>query len=167
MPAPHELTLRTAAAEETEALGRRLGALLVPGDVVALSGALGAGKTVMVRGLVAGTGSAARVASPTFTLIREYPGPAPLFHVDLYRIDTPGQLDDLGLEELLDRPGIMLIEWAERAGALLPPEHLWIAIAFAAGTDERDVSFIARGRRYEEVLERFVFQRPPPGKEQG
>ena len=152
MSAGDRPALHTAAAEETERLGRRLGALLRAGDVLALSGDLGAGKTVMVRGIVSGAGSAARVASPTFTLIREYPGPVPLFHADLYRIDDPSQLEDLGLEELFDRPAVMVVEWAERAGAVLPPEHLWISIAFGAGTDDREITFVARGRRYEEIL---------------
>lgn len=158
MPGNGALAVRTASADETEALGRALGALLGPGDVVALSGDLGAGKTVMVRGIAAGTGSTARVMSPTFTLIREYAGPVPLYHADLYRIDAPAQLADLGLEELFDREGIMVIEWAERAGDALPLEHLWIAIAFGAGVDERELSFTARGPRYAEVLARLAFR---------
>jgi tRNA threonylcarbamoyladenosine biosynthesis protein TsaE len=156
MAARERPALRTEAADETEMLGRRLGALLHTGDVVALSGDLGAGKTVMVRGIAAGAGSAARVASPTFTLIREYPGPVPLFHVDLYRIDDSSQLEDLGLEELFDRPAVMVVEWAERAGALLPPEHLWVSLAFGVEADEREITFAARGRRYEEILERLI-----------
>ena len=156
MPARDRPALQTAAADETEGLGRRLGALLRAGDVVALSGDLGAGKTVMVRGIAAGAGSTARVASPTFTLIREYPGRVPLFHADLYRIDDPSQLGDLGLEELFDRPAVMVVEWAERAGTLLPPEHLWISIAFGAGADDREITFVARGRRYEEILARLT-----------
>lgn len=152
--------IHTAAAEETEALGRRLGALLRAGDVVALSGDLGAGKTVMVRGIAAGAGSAGRVASPTFTLIREYPGPVPLFHVDLYRIETPAQLVDLGLEELFERPAVSVIEWAERAVPVLPPEHLWITIAFGPGPDDRAITFIARGSRYEAILDQLLPQTP-------
>jgi len=144
--------VRTTSAGETEALGRVLGALLASGDVVALCGDLGAGKTVMVHGIVAGTGSTAHVASPTFTLIREYAGPVPVFHADLYRIETPEQLGDLGLDELFDREGIVVIEWAERAGPLLPPRHLWISMTFGAGESEREVRFAARGARYEEML---------------
>jgi tRNA threonylcarbamoyladenosine biosynthesis protein TsaE len=152
MPEGTPLVVRTTSADETEARGRALGMLLTGGDVVALSGDLGAGKTVMVRGIVAGTGSAARVASPTFTLIREYAGPRPLFHVDLYRLDSPQQLDDIGLDEVFARGGIVLIEWAERAGPYLPDEHLWIAITFRTGEDERELTFTARGRRYAEIL---------------
>lgn len=159
MPERHPFIVRTSSADETESLGRILGALLGPGDVVALSGELGAGKTVLVRGIVAGTGSPARVASPTFTLIREYAGPLPVFHADLYRIDTPGQLVDLGLEELFDRGGIVVIEWAERAGALLPREHLWISIAYGPGENERDLEATPRGPRYEEILTRLAAPR--------
>jgi tRNA threonylcarbamoyladenosine biosynthesis protein TsaE len=159
--------LRTTAADETEALGRRLGALLQPGDVVALSGDLGAGKTVMVRGIVAGAGSGGRVASPTFTLIREYRGPVPLVHMDLYRIDAPAQLEDLGMEELFDRPGVAVIEWAERAGALLPSGHLWISIAFGAGADDREITFIARGARSREILAQLMAGSPARGTAPG
>src|SRR3972149_11403002 len=116
MPERYPFIVRTTSADETEALGRTLGTLIAPGDVVALSGELGAGKTVLVRGIVPGAGSLAHVASPTFTLIREYAGPVPLFHADLYRLDTPAQLIDLGLEEFFDRGGIVVIEWAERGG---------------------------------------------------
>jgi tRNA threonylcarbamoyladenosine biosynthesis protein TsaE len=158
MPEGAPLVVRTTSADETEARGRGLGTLLTAGDVVALSGDLGAGKTVMVRGIVAGTGSTARVASPTFTLIREYAGPVPLFHVDLYRLDSPQQLDDIGLDEILDRSGIVLIEWAERAGPYLPDRHLWIAITFGAGEDDRELRFTARGRRSDEILTELIRQ---------
>lgn len=156
MPESRSLTVRTTSADETEALGRILGPLLGPGDVVGLSGELGTGKTVLVRGIASGTGSAAHVASPTFTLIREYAGPLPLFHADLYRIDTPAQLVDLGLDELFDREGIVVIEWAERAGPWLPPEHLWISITFGPGPDDRDLLFTARGSRYEDIVARLA-----------
>lgn len=156
--------LRTRSAEETEALGRLLGTLLGSGDVVALSGELGAGKTVLVRGLVAGAGATGRVASPTFTLIREYPGPVPVYHADLYRLESAAELEDIGLEELFDRPGIVVIEWAERAIDLLPPTHLWIALTFGPGEQERDLHFTPRGARYETLLEALGWHlsRPRP-----
>ncbi len=141
-----------------------LGTLLGPGDVVALSGELGAGKTVLVRGVATGAGSTAHVASPTFTFIREYAGPVPLFHADLYRIDTPAQLVDLGLEELFDRGGIVVIEWAERAGALLPPEHLWTSITFGCGEDDRDLDFTAHGARFESIVTRLKQAWTPSGR---
>lgn len=162
MPEGHPFVVRTTSADQTEALGRTLGRLLTPGDVVALSGELGAGKTVLARGLVLGAGSTARVASPTFTLIREYAGPVPLFHADLYRLDSVGELDDIGLDEIFDRGGIVLIEWAERAGPYLPPAHLWISITFGPGADERDLRFAARGPRHEEILTRLATQGEDP-----
>jgi len=90
-----------------------LGARLKPGDIVLLTGELGAGKTTFVRGLAQGTGSNAQVASPTFQLVRIYPGRVQLAHVDLYRVKAAGELADLGLDELLDG-GAMVIEWGDR-----------------------------------------------------
>lgn len=145
------LQVQTASPAETEDLGRRLGALLRPGDVVALSGDLGAGKTVLARGLAAGAGATGYVASPTFTLIREYRGPSRVYHVDLYRLDRPGQLDDLGLDEILDGSGIVVIEWAEKALPLLPSEHLWVTIRFVDGDQARRLEFLPKGARYAEI----------------
>ncbi|MGH9313710.1 MAG: tRNA (adenosine(37)-N6)-threonylcarbamoyltransferase complex ATPase subunit type 1 TsaE [Vicinamibacterales bacterium] len=105
----------TESEAETVAAGRNLAVTLQPGDVVLLSGALGAGKTVFVRGLAEGLGAnSADVTSPTFTLIQEYRGPRiTLYHVDLYRLE-PKEVDDLGLEELLSQEGIVALEWPER-----------------------------------------------------
>jgi tRNA threonylcarbamoyladenosine biosynthesis protein TsaE len=110
-----ERTVLTAGEEETVDAGERLARTLAPGDVVLLHGQLGAGKTAFVRGLARGLGAdAADVSSPTFTLVQEYgSGRVPLFHVDLYRLE-PVEVDDLGLEELIDSGGIVAIEWAER-----------------------------------------------------
>lgn len=146
-----QVRIETSSPAETEALGRRLGALLRPGDVVALSGDLGAGKTVLARGLAAGAGATGYVASPTFTLIREYRGPSRVYHVDLYRLDRPEQLDDLGLDEILDGSGIVVIEWAEKALPLLPPEHLWVTIRFVDGDQARQLEFLPKGARYVEI----------------
>lgn len=105
----------TQSEAETVAAGRNLAVTLQPGDVVLLSGALGAGKTAFVRGLAEGLGAnPADVTSPTFTLIQEYRGPRiTLYHVDLYRLE-PKEVDDLGLEELPSQEGIMALEWPER-----------------------------------------------------
>ncbi len=106
-----------------ESFGRRLRA----GDLILLTGELGAGKTTFVRGAARGTGSSAPVASPTFQLVRLYPGRVQLAHVDLYRIQTPSELADLGLDELLDQ-GAVVVEWGDRLGttraALVHIEHL-------------------------------------------
>lgn len=147
------LAVRTASPEQTEALGRALGAHLGAGDVVALSGALGAGKTVLARGIADGAGAGGSVASPTFTLIREYRGrTAPVIHVDLYRLTSRRELLEIGLDEVLEREAILVIEWAEKARALLPEEYLWIEIRFAEDESARDLQFIPYGRRAAEVL---------------
>ncbi|HEY7497945.1 MAG TPA: tRNA (adenosine(37)-N6)-threonylcarbamoyltransferase complex ATPase subunit type 1 TsaE [Vicinamibacterales bacterium] len=110
-----ERAVVTAGEEETVEAGERLADDLAAGDVVLLHGRLGAGKTAFVRGLARGLGAdAADVSSPTFTLIQQYDsGRVPLFHVDLYRLE-PAEVDDLGLDELIDGGGIVAIEWAER-----------------------------------------------------
>ena len=115
------------SAAETEALGAELAATLEPGNVVLVEGELGAGKTTFVRGVARGAGSAAPVASPTFQLVRVYPGRLQLAHVDLYRVEQNSELGDLGLEELADQ-GAVVIEWGDRlqvpGSALIEIEHL-------------------------------------------
>ena len=108
----------------TDQLGQKLASLLSPGDVIALYGELGAGKTCLVRGLAKGLGiENGLVVSPSFSLINEYPGPIPLFHIDCYRLHLDEEIQELGLEEFFDGPGITLIEWAERIKDL--PEERW------------------------------------------
>ncbi|MCG3150074.1 MAG: tRNA threonylcarbamoyladenosine biosynthesis protein TsaE [Verrucomicrobiae bacterium] len=107
-------TIISHSAADTLQFGRQLAATLKPGDVLALSGDLGAGKTCLVKGIAAGLGITQAVTSPTFTLIHEYP---PLAHVDLYRLDSAA---GIGLEDYLDAPWITVIEWADRCAALLP-----------------------------------------------
>ena len=117
---PGTLVLRTGSPEETRALGETLGRVLraraARGAVVALTGPLGAGKTTFVRGLARGAGSDAHVASPTFQLVRVYPGRVQIAHVDLYRVKVAGELADLGLDELLE-VGAVVVEWGDRLDA--------------------------------------------------
>ena len=117
----------TSSALETEAIGEELGRRLRNGDLVLLKGELGAGKTTLVRGMAKGSGSAAPVGSPTFQLVRVYPGRVQLAHVDLYRVENGEEVRDLGLEELLDQ-GAVVVEWGDRLaggeGALISIEHL-------------------------------------------
>jgi len=116
----------TGSPAETEAAGEQFGRELRQGDLVLLAGDLGAGKTTFVRGVARGAGSSAHVASPTFQLVRVYAGPLQIAHVDLYRLEVASELEDLGLEELLDQ-GAVLVEWGDRLetnGALLAIEHL-------------------------------------------
>lgn len=133
---PRVLPLPDLAA--TERLGRALAALLRPGDVVALYGDLGAGKTALARALIRALpgpeGAAAEeVPSPTFTLVQVYErDPAPVWHVDLYRIENPEEIHELGISEALAE-GITLVEWPQRLGDLLPAAALSLTLAYAAG----------------------------------
>jgi tRNA threonylcarbamoyladenosine biosynthesis protein TsaE len=124
---PAEVVSR--APEETAAAGERLAATLGPGDVVALSGELGAGKTCFVQGIVRGLGATAHATSPTFVLVNQYRGRLPVYHVDAYRTRSVAELLDLGLEEMLDGEGVTLVEWAERLESVLPPRAVRVSIA--------------------------------------
>ncbi|MGQ9784401.1 MAG: tRNA (adenosine(37)-N6)-threonylcarbamoyltransferase complex ATPase subunit type 1 TsaE [Armatimonadota bacterium] len=111
------------SAEDTILLGERLGRLLNAGSIVALYGNLGAGKTILVKGIARGLGINATIHSPTFTLIHEHPGPIPLYHIDLYRVEEK-DLDFVGIDEYLEMEGIVVIEWAEKIKSLLPSDRL-------------------------------------------
>ena len=147
---PPALTLRSASPEATEALARPLAAELRSGDVIVLSGPLGAGKTRFVAGLAAGLDAASRVRSPSFTLVHEYRGRVTLVHLDLYRLET-ADLDGLGLEELLER-GALAAEWGEKLPAALREEALAILIEPGRG-DERTLEVSGSRGRGAELLQ--------------
>lgn len=131
----------THAPEETRRLGEELADWLAPGDVVALRGPLGSGKTQFVLGACARLGVATRAGSPTFTLVNEYEGGRlPVAHVDLYRIAAPRELAELGLEEYFGGDGVCFVEWAERAEPLLPPGRYDVAFAHGRRENERRVA---------------------------
>jgi tRNA threonylcarbamoyladenosine biosynthesis protein TsaE len=142
----NHVTIRTHSESETAAVGRDLAFKLVAGSVVLLHGDLGAGKTAFVRGLAEGLGvPAEEVSSPTFTLMQEYRGGrVPLIHVDLYRLDDPREIDDLGLEEL-GEACVLAIEWAEK-WRYSPPDATRISIVHA-GEDERLVTLEMGAKR--------------------
>lgn len=126
--------IRLADPAETEAFGRRLAALLRPGDVVALQGSLGAGKTTLARGILRGLGYEGDVASPTFPIVIAYEPPEtrfPVWHVDLYRIEDPGEIEELGLEDARQE-AVLLVEWPERLPAQWP-DTLQLAFAESKG----------------------------------
>jgi len=125
VPAP---SVTTTTPEQTAACGAALGRTLGAGDVVALYGELGSGKTCVVQGLVRGLDVAAAATSPTFVLVNEYRGRLPVHHVDAYRIATLTELMDLGLLDLMGGDGVTLLEWAERAEPLLPPRVVRVRI---------------------------------------
>ena len=125
--------------EETFDLGRRLAAELRPGAVLALAGNLGAGKTQFVRGLAAGLGIATEATSPTFTLIHEYPGPVPLYHIDLYRLESEDEVLAIGIDDYLEASGITAIEWADKFPELMPRGVRWVRFR-ALEWDDREIS---------------------------
>ena len=131
--------LATTSPEETDAAGQRLGATLGPGDVVALSGELGAGKTVFVQGLMRALGVATGATSPTVVLVNEYRGRLPVHHVDAYRTASLAELLDLGLDEMMDGEGVTVIEWAERLEPLLPARTVRVRIA-GVGDEPREIT---------------------------
>ena len=142
------LVLYAADIAETEAIGRRLGEHLFPGAVVGLIGALGAGKTCLVRSIVAGlSGDPRQVSSPTFALIHEYAARLPVYHFDTYRLPNEKAFVDLGIDEYFASDGVCLIEWADRVTATLPPEHLLITIEPTSETSRR-IHLQAIGEHY-------------------
>ena len=144
------LVVECGSPEATEALGRKLGALASAGDVIGLIGDLGAGKTVFVRGLASGlSADPALVASPTFTIVAEYRGRLPLYHVDLYRLEPSG-IDVLSLREYLYGPGVTVIEWCDRLPVGALDACLLVRIDYAP--PGRRVTFEARGDRSAAVV---------------
>ena len=122
------MNVETTTAEETAAAGEQLGRALRPGSVVALTGALGAGKTCFVQGLVRALGVTTRATSPTFVLVNEYRGRVPVHHVDLYRVANVAEVEDLGVPELFGGEGVTLVEWADKLGPLLPADAVRVHI---------------------------------------
>lgn len=120
------MSTRLSSADDTRRWGLTLAESLQAGDVVALCGQLGAGKTQATKGIVAGLGSLADVTSPTFTLVHEYTdGRLPVFHFDFYRMEQSGEVLTLGWDEILDEPGVVIVEWADLFPELLPPHTRW------------------------------------------
>jgi tRNA threonylcarbamoyladenosine biosynthesis protein TsaE len=142
--ATREIT--THSAEETTAFGRKLSNLLAPPKLVLLRGDLGAGKTTLVKGIAAAFNAASEedVTSPTFTLVHEYRGPhANLYHIDLYRVDTPRELETLGLDDLISEKSILLIEWGEKFPRFVRECDVEIRLE-RVGENERKISIISR-----------------------
>jgi tRNA threonylcarbamoyladenosine biosynthesis protein TsaE len=141
--------LASHGPQETEALGRRLGGLLRAGDVLLLSGELGAGKTCLTQGIARGLGIDDIVCSPTFILVGEYRGRVRLYHADLYRLDNPVEIEALDLDRSTE-DGVLIVEWPERAPWLLPREHLLIRMAHAGPLD-RVIDLEPAGSRAAEI----------------
>ncbi len=133
----------THSAEETFALGRKIGEEATPGTVIALSGDLGTGKTVFTQGVATGLGIEGPVSSPTFTILQVYDeGRLPLYHFDVYRIGDISEMDEIGYEDCFYGNGVSLVEWAGLVEEILPPDHLEILLEknFALGADYRRIT---------------------------
>lgn len=148
--------LPAPTAEDTRGIGAALAPLLRPGDALALTGELGAGKTTLVQGLAKALGYAGAVASPTFTLVREYRTPGlTLAHVDVYRLDRVQDVVDLGLQDMLEDDGVLVVEWGDAVEALLPADHLVIELTVPGETEDRAVSIRPVGTRWKARWERL------------
>jgi tRNA threonylcarbamoyladenosine biosynthesis protein TsaE len=144
-----KLRARTDGVEATRALARALAGHATPGDVVLLSGELGAGKTAFAQGFGAGLGIDEPITSPTFTLARHYEtGRLPLHHVDVYRLERLSEMHDIGIAELLDSGGVLLVEWGEAIEPALPADFLTVRLTYGAGDDDRDLELRCVGARW-------------------
>ncbi|MBI2872778.1 MAG: tRNA (adenosine(37)-N6)-threonylcarbamoyltransferase complex ATPase subunit type 1 TsaE [Chloroflexi bacterium] len=146
------LVMTTSSPQETQALGRKLGALARAGDVYLLSGALGTGKTCLTQGIAWGLGVQEYAHSPTFVLVHVYRGRLPVYHMDLFRIDDIREVVDLGIDDYLEGDGVCVVEWAEKAVEAFPVEHLLVRLEHV-GEQERRLTLEPRGHRYRELVE--------------
>lgn len=143
----------TDSEKETEKLGEKLGKILKPGTIILIRGDLGAGKTVLSRGIARGLGIEEAITSPTFTLVHQYKGRLPLYHFDIYRIGDPEEMYDIGYEEFFYGDGVTVVEWPEKMEWLLPDEYLEIKIERlpSNGQDVRRISIAGKGAQYENL----------------
>jgi tRNA threonylcarbamoyladenosine biosynthesis protein TsaE len=149
----HAFEFFSRSPDQTRRLGMRLGVLLQPGDLVCLQGELGAGKTTLVQGIAQGWGALDEVSSPTFVLVNAYRRPDlnQLFHFDAYRVDSPGEAEELDLDALLSQ-GPLVVEWPERVESILPVKRLWAWLEYES-EELRAMRFSACGKRYEDLLD--------------
>ncbi len=156
------LHITSQSVDDTVALGRKLGEQLAAGDIVCLSGNLGAGKTAFTRGIGTSWGSREPITSPTFTLIHEHRRAQDaqiLYHIDCYRLHSAEEAWGIGLEDLLHSDGISVLEWPENIAGALPAERLWIDITFLDDT-QRELAVHANGVRYMALLNALREDKP-------
>ena len=151
---PSSFVTVSRSPAETRKWGKKLGTLLSGGEIVGLVGELGSGKSCFVRGLAEGVeiGPEAWIRSPSFTLINEYQGRLPVYHIDLYRVSDRSEMEELNLREYLFSEGVSVIEWFEHLPAGEAREYLHIAFAYAGGSKRR-LTFTGHGERYEKIVE--------------
>lgn len=155
-----EFTITADSPAATQALGRHLASLLQPGDLIALEGNLGAGKTFLTQEVCAGLGvDREQVGSPTFVLIQEYDGRLPIFHMDCYRLADVDEFLELGVDEILGGNGVCLIEWADRVAEALPADRLTIRIE-AIGQTSREFRITSGGERSDRLAQSLRRQIP-------
>ncbi len=143
----------TNKPEETIVLGMKIGNMLQKGDLIAINGNLGSGKTCLIKGIVLGLKSDDCVTSPSFSIIKEYTANIPIFHFDFYRFDKAEEIEELGYEEYFFGEGVTLIEWASKIETYLPEEFLLINIFFANNHRfSRKIIFQPKGERYKKMV---------------
>jgi tRNA threonylcarbamoyladenosine biosynthesis protein TsaE len=151
----HSMEFISRSPEQTRRVGMRLGSLLKAGDLICLSGDLGAGKTTLTQGIASGWGTLDTVTSPSFVLVNVYRGPEmqELYHLDAYRLNSSSEAEDLDVDAMLES-GPLVVEWAERIQDALPDECLWVKMRWI-DNDQRDLVFSAAGERFEAILARI------------
>ncbi len=130
-------TAQSPSADTTEALGQDLGHVLPPDAVVSLTGPLGCGKTVLTRGIARSLGVQDVITSPTFVIVAEYGGHVPFYHMDLYRLTSTEDLENLGFLDIVSSPGVCVIEWGERAAELLPRDSIHVVMEILRSSERR------------------------------
>lgn len=148
-----EMKVNSMSVNDTHQLAYRMARILHRGDVLALEGDLGAGKTTFTQGLARELGVEEHVNSPTFTLIKEYSGRMPLYHMDLYRLRDEAEAWELGLDEYFHGDGVCVVEWPDRIGAALPEDAIHLVIKYVSPNERRIHIWGSRGRARERVKE--------------
>lgn len=148
-----EIRIESGSSGETERIGEFLGTRLAPGDLVALEGPLGAGKTTFIRGLARGLDvPEGEISSPTFVYVHEHLGRVRFIHADLYRTEHPGDIDDLEIFEYMNAECVVALEWADKAPDALPEGILWICFSEGDSESDRRIAVSADGNRHRETL---------------
>ena len=148
----HSDEMTSRSPEETQSIGRILGNYCHPGDIILLIGDIGTGKTCLTQGILWGLGLEEYARSPTFVLMSEYHGRLPLYHMDLYRLNSLREIADLGLEEYLDGEGISVIEWADKGSELFSQGYLMITMTYLNET-ARTLRFETNDRHYTDIID--------------
>ncbi|WP_436793615.1 tRNA (adenosine(37)-N6)-threonylcarbamoyltransferase complex ATPase subunit type 1 TsaE [Actinospongicola halichondriae] len=142
------LRARTDGVDATRALAAGVADLVGPGDVLLLAGELGAGKTAFTQGLGVALGIDEQITSPTFTLARHYEGRVALHHLDVYRLERLSEMQDVGVAELLDSGGVLVIEWGDAIATAMPADYLEVRFTYGEGDDDRELDFRCVGSRW-------------------